>query len=327
MSGGDRSYRVLLVAGTGQNGATIMSRVLSQVPGFVAVGELGHLWDKGLIENRACGCGEPFLACPFWSRVGEVAFGGWSQVDARDLTRLRGTLLLKRTPLPHPFALPLLRWPGISRSYERALRRYRGAMLRVYDGIADASGAQHIVDSMKVPGHVYTVAGMPQVDPFLVHLVRDARGVAYSSMKKVLRQGTDADPYRVRRPPAKSALRWMWINESFDRLAKRVPSTLVRYETFVEHPADEIARIATEAGVPVGPGDLTTIDGRSVSLPPDHLFAGNRVRFSEGPVELREDVEWQTSVARDTQRRIATLARPLLTRYGYDPAPAANAPA
>ena len=47
------AYQVLLVAGTGQIGATIMSRVLAQVPGFVAVGELGHLRDKGLIENRA----------------------------------------------------------------------------------------------------------------------------------------------------------------------------------------------------------------------------------------------------------------------------------
>ena len=142
----------------------------------------------------------------------------------------------------------------------------------------------------------------------------------------VLRQGTDDDPYRVRRPPAKSALRWMWINESFDRLARRVPSTLVRYETFVQHPADEIARIATEAGARVAPNELTMIDGRSVSLPPDHLFAGNRVRFSEGPVELREDVEWRSTVARDTQRRIAALAGPLLSRYGYDPAPAKDAP-
>lgn len=327
MSSGHRPYRVLLVAGTGQNGATIMSRVLAQVPGFVAVGELGHLWDKGLIENRACGCGVPFLECPFWTRVGEVAFGGWSQVDAQTLTGLRGTLLLKRTPLPHPFALPLLRWPGLSRRYGRSLERYREALLRVYDGIASASGAHHIVDSMKVPAHVYTVAGIPEIDPLVVHLVRDARGVAYSSMKMVLRQGTDDDPYRVRRPPAKSALRWMWINESFDRLGRRVPSTLVRYESFVDHPAREIARIATEAGVQVVPDELTMIDGRSVSLPPDHLFAGNRVRFNEGPVELREDVEWRSAVARDTQWRIATLARPLLTRYGYDPAPAEDAPA
>lgn len=327
MNAEHRPYRVLLVAGTGQNGATIMSRVLAQVPGFVAVGELGHLWDKGLIENRACGCGVAFLACPFWTRVGDVAFGGWANVDARALTRLRGTLVLKRTPVPHPFALPLLRWPKLSPGYARALGRYREALGRVYDGIASASGATTIVDSMKVPVHVYTVAGMTEVDPFLVHLVRDARGVAYSSMKMVPRQGTDDDPYRVRRPPAKSALRWMWINGSFDRLARRVPSTLVRYETFVAEPAREIARIATAAGAPTAPEAISAIEGRSVSLPPDHLFAGNRIRFSGGPVQLREDVEWRSSVARDTQRRIATLARPLLTRYGYDPAPDEDAPA
>ena len=138
---------------------------------------------------------------------------------------------------------------------------------------------------MKVPAHVYTVAGMREVDPLLVHLVRDARGVAYSSMKMVLRQGTDDDPYRVRRPPAKSALRWMWINESFDRLARRVPSTLVRYETFVQHPADEIARIATEAGARVAPNELTMIEGgrsrsRPITCSPATACASARGRWS-----------------------------------------------
>lgn len=322
MDTGARPYRVMLVAGTGQNGATIMSRALAQVPGFLAVGEIGHLWDKGLIEDRGCGCGQAFSACPFWTRVGTEAFGGWSEIDPVAVTRLRGTLLLKRTPLPHPFALPFLRWPSLWPSFARTLREYRSTMLRLYDGIASVSGATVIIDSMKVPAHVYAMAGIDAIDPIVLHLVRDPRGVAYSSMRMVRRQGKDDDPYRVRRPPAKSAVRWMWINESFHRLGRRVPYVVMRYESFVDRPASEIARAATAAGSPVEATDLAFIDDRSVSLPPDHLFAGNRVRFSEGPVALREDAEWRTAIPRSTQRRIATLARPLMRRYGYDPAPA-----
>lgn len=319
-------HRVVLIAGTGQNGATILSRVLAQLPSFVAVGELGHLWDKGLIENRACACGAPFLECPFWSHVGRAAFGGWDRVDAREMTRLRGTLLLKRTLLPHPFALPLLRWPSLSKRYGSSLEAYQAQLRRVYEGIAIASGATYIVDSMKVPAHVYTVAGIPQVGPHVVQLVRDARGVAYSSMKLVERQGKDTDPYRVRRPPAKSALRWTWINESFHRLGARVPSTLVRYESFVDDPAREVRRIGIDVGAEPGENDLEFIRSGTVSLPADHLFAGNRVRFNEGPITLREDNEWRTAVARRQQRAIGLLARPLMTRYGYDPSPSDAAP-
>ena len=72
---------VLCIGGTGQNGATLLSRMLGQIPGFVAVGELGRLWDWGLIGNRPCGCGAPFSDCPFWSRVGDAAFDGWDAID------------------------------------------------------------------------------------------------------------------------------------------------------------------------------------------------------------------------------------------------------
>jgi hypothetical protein len=87
MSGDE--VRVLLVAGTGQNGATLLSRVLGGVPGFCAIGEIGHLWDTALIDGRECGCGKSVRGCPFWSEVGKQAFGAWDNVDARHATELR----------------------------------------------------------------------------------------------------------------------------------------------------------------------------------------------------------------------------------------------
>lgn len=49
------------------------------VPGTVAIGELVHLVQRGLIEHEACGCGQPLTECPFcrfrrrprpWARTG-----------------------------------------------------------------------------------------------------------------------------------------------------------------------------------------------------------------------------------------------------------------
>ena len=56
----DEKVRVLLIAGTGQNGATLLSRVLGSLPGFCSIGEIGHLWDKALIDERPCGAVDRF---------------------------------------------------------------------------------------------------------------------------------------------------------------------------------------------------------------------------------------------------------------------------
>src|SRR3954447_11520040 len=68
-SAGNQKMRVLLVAGTGRSGSTIVSNLLGSVPGLVSVGELRYLWERGLLESGVCGCGAPVPECPFWPRV------------------------------------------------------------------------------------------------------------------------------------------------------------------------------------------------------------------------------------------------------------------
>jgi hypothetical protein len=47
--------------------------MLGQLDGIWSVGELVHLWQRGVRENNLCGCGRRFRDCPFWRRVGEGA--------------------------------------------------------------------------------------------------------------------------------------------------------------------------------------------------------------------------------------------------------------
>ncbi len=327
---------VLAIGGTGQNGATLLTRMLGRLPGMVAVGELGRLWDTGIIENRPCGCGVAFRDCPFWARVGQAAFGGWDGLDAQEISRLREAVRLKRrlrslpvAPVPDlrkigaPQALPFLIAPGLWPEYRRSLRRYTELMGRLYRGIHEVSGGAVIVDSMKVPYHVYMLRRVPAVRLRVGHLVRDSRGVAHSSMKVVKKQGSSG-VFRGRRHPLKTGWRWDWVNLTFHLLwGLGVPTTFVRYETFVTSPRQELRRIAEFAGLSIRDEDVAFIRGGEADregeadLPPDHLVAGNRMRMQTGPVRLRVSEEWKTELNPRQRRLVSLVTWPLLRRYDY----------
>jgi sulfotransferase family protein len=325
-----RPVRVIAVAGTGQNGATLLTRMLGQLPGVAAVGELGRLWDTGLVENRPCSCGEPFLSCPFWDAVGQRAFGGWEGVDGAAVARLREAVRLKRPTqrlpdrdihelrrLAGPQWLPIRLAPALAPRYGRDRASYSSMMTQLYAAIAEVSGADVIVDSMKVPYHVYLLRDLP-IDLRVVHLVRDSRGVAHSQTKTVEKQGTGPVRHRGRRHPAKTAVRWDWVNSMFHLLRRLgVPSLLVRYEDVVTSPSTTLRRIAGLGGVPVGEDDLGFISGSEASLPPDHLVAGNRMRMQAGSVRLRLSDEWRTALPGRQRMVVLGLTWPLLRRYGY----------
>ena len=40
--------RVLFIGGLGRSGSTLIEKLLNELPGMVAVGELVHLWERGL---------------------------------------------------------------------------------------------------------------------------------------------------------------------------------------------------------------------------------------------------------------------------------------
>lgn len=324
-----RRPEVLAIAGTGQNGATLLTRMLGRLAGFVAVGELGRLWDTGLIENRLCGCGVPFHECPFWTRVGEVGFGGWSTVDGYEVSRLREAVRLKRRfrelprePIPDlrkiasPQLLPFRLASGLWPEYHANVRRYADLMERLYDAIAHVSNAEIIVDSMKAPYHVYLLRRLP-LDVRVVHLVRDSRGVAHSQAKLVRKQGSTGR-YRGQRTPAKSGVRWDWVNLMFHLLSRMdVSSAVIRYEDVVITPKEQLRRIAALAGVPPASLDLSFIRDSDVDLPPDHLVAGNRMRMEAGPIRLQVSEEWKTELPKTQRRIVSLLTWPLISRYSY----------
>jgi len=90
---------VLYIAGTGRSGSTVLANLLGEVDGFFAAGEVRFLWQRGLVENRLCGCGAPVSECAVWREVFEVAARRGAPVDAAAMVRrLRDTGRIRHLP-------------------------------------------------------------------------------------------------------------------------------------------------------------------------------------------------------------------------------------
>lgn len=311
------SIDVVAIAGTGQNGATLASRLLGELPGWVAVGEVARLWDKGLAENVDCSCGEPFRSCPFWTRVGEAAFGGWDSVDEVEARRLVDSVMFRQRNRSQALALPLIVFPRLSRRYRRDVDEYVRLMGELFAGVLQVSGADTVLDSTKWPAHVYALGRSRSFHTRVIHLVRDARGVAYSNTKQVVRQGARDDrPYRVRQRPWKLSIRWVWINLSTHVLRLLgVPVLFMRYESLVADPRSELSRVMRFADVEGS--DLSFVGEGEAALAAGHLVAGNRMRLERGPVPIRLDDAWRTQLPASQRRLVSAIAWPLLRAYGY----------
>ena len=301
---------VLYIGGIGRSGSTLLDRMLGQLPGFASVGELVFLWERGLIENERCGCGAAFRNCPFWTAVGERAFGGWGSVDAR-------AAIDRKRSVDRNRYLPLLLAPQASPRFAARVRPHAEALGRVYRAIADESGADVIVESSK---HVSTAAllrRVPGVDLRIVRLIRDPRGVAFSWTKEIERpDSTSGASMMARIGPGTAALRWLSYNALMEIARAGRPSALVRYEAVVRRPTQIVEQLAALAGRPIA-GGVSFIDGGRVQLGPDHTVAGNPLRFRTGPIDLRVDDAWTTEMSRRDRRLVTAITWPALAGYGY----------
>ena len=318
---GDR-VRVLYVGGTGRSGSTLLDRLVGQVPGAVSLGEVVHLWARGVRDDERCGCGEAFSSCPFWTAVGDRAFGGWDRIDVERVLALQRAVDRNRFI---PFALV----PSASPRYRRDVRAYAPYVEGVLRAAGEVAGARVVIDSSKHPSTAAVYRGIPGLDLRVIHLVRDPRGVAYSWTKQVVKpEVAGRDELMPRFRPAKMARWWLAFNALFDVLAVTgVPTMVMRYESLTEHPRAELDRALRFARLPRGGDALGFVDdpGRSpagaepgtVRLGPAHTVAGNPMRFATGRVELRADEAWRTELAPVDERTVTMLTRPLLRRYGY----------
>ncbi|GGL11654.1 sulfotransferase [Planomonospora parontospora] len=307
--------RVVFLGGLGRSGTTLLERLLGELPGCVALGEVVHLWARGVLADEACGCGEPFGACPFWLKVGDRAFGGWSAERAERVLELRRRVDRTR------------RIPGLARllAEERAgagawrsptvteeLGEYATAYRRLYEAAAEVADSPLVVDSSKHASLAFCLAAAG-VDVHVVHVVRDPRAVAHSWRRRVARP-EDGTPMTIW-SPARTSMHWLTQNLGLELLAREgVPVTRIRYEDLLGSPARTLRRLAAGLGVRPSLGFLG--DGEA-ELSVAHTASGNPVRFTVGRIGLTRDDGWRTGAPPRQRSLVTALTWPLMLKYDY----------
>ncbi|MCG5216879.1 sulfotransferase [Streptosporangium sp. KLBMP 9127] len=297
MSNSPPPARVIFLGGLGRSGSTLLERMLGEVPGVVPLGEVVHLWARGILAGEPCGCGVRLPDCPFWCEVGERGFGGWTPDLARRAIALRQRVdRTRRIP------------PRLSPELVEYVQLYRG----LYDAASEVAGSPVIVDSSKHASLAFCLAAAG-VEVDVVHLVRDPRAVAHSWRRRVERP---EDGTLMRRwSPARTAFHWTTQNLALELLASReISVTRMRYEDLLSSPRTAFAHLLTR--LELAPR-LDFLTDTRVRLGTAHTASGNPMRFTVGDLPLTFDETWRRDLPRRHRLLVTALTWPLLLQYGY----------
>lgn len=334
---------VLFIAGGGRTGSTFLDTVLGNHPDVASYGELYRLPRDGWLEGGSCACGELAGSCPFWSEVRRIWQGpsGNDGLEAYvaldDRFRRMGSWgrLLVELSRPSP-----------------ALRDYMAQTLALFRAIRDVGGKTWLVDSSKFPARAMILSRTPGIDFYVIHLVRDGRGVLWSLKKlydpalvPALPSGDAAlsevgaeGPPLDRRPPGpdprslrlagdgrpaavvstwEAAQRWTRKNLAAEWLRRRMPrdrSIRVRYEDLVSDPRSVLGEIGRLVNLEMGALADALIHGEELEV--GHTIYGNRLRM-EGRIRLRPDTAWRDRLDPGDRRLFWLLTSWLMKSYGY----------
>lgn len=303
---------VCYIAGVGRSGSTLLERLLGELPGWFAAGEVVHLWNRGLRDNELCACGSPFSQCRFWRRVGAEAFGGWASVNAGAMVDLAKSVDRNRY-------IPLMLQPALAPRYRERLSCYARCLSALYRGIVAASGCRVVIDSSKHPSLAFLLHTLPDLELKVVHVVRDSRAAAFSWTTRVRRpEAVGDEAYMAQARPGRIATRWLVHNGLLASLPSfGVHTVVVRYEDLVGNPKRSVRVVADVMGQAVGESELAFLGDTFVRLGPSHSVAGNPMRFRHGRLPLRVDDRWRREMPRRDRLLVSALTLPSLVAYGY----------
>ncbi len=301
--------KVIFLGGWGRSGSSVIANVLGSHPAATSVGELRYIWDRGIIENKRCGCGEIFSECEFWTKV-----LGRTDIDANAALAEHQTTSIGSGAT----------WRQLLAMLTGGVRRYRTRNAReiadleaVYQAAAETSDKDILVDASKTPPYVLNLLNSEDLEVHFVHLVRDPRAVAYSWSRKRETKET-SNEFLPRYSAFKSSVYWIVFNflGLWFRSREDCSYMMVRYESFCEDPRSTVDRILAHCGVS-GTEDLCWYDATTVGVQPQHSISGNPSRFNIGKVSIKPDDEWRARMGAGARRVVTVLCAPMLKHFGY----------
>lgn len=302
--------KVLFIGGYTRSGSTLLDLMLGQVDEFCSVGELKYIWNRGFEVNQLCGCRKKFKECEFWNNVVEEAFGGFQNVDGREIEKLRRSV--ERT-----WYIPQVLSPWKTSSFNNRFTTYSQILTNLYRAISKVSGSRFVVDSSKTPSHTFILNVLPDIELYVVHIIRDSRAVAYSWNRKKLKPEVYwKKDFMIVQGIAYTAIHWE-LDNILTYMLKYVNKqyTVLRYEDLARDPQGVLSRVFTCLGERI-PSSLFT-DRFTYNSRSNHSVSGNPIRFQQGIIEVSPEEEWQENMDSVQRTIVTTMTWPLLLKYGY----------
>lgn len=301
--------KLLFLGGWGRSGSTIIANILGSASAVASIGEGRYLWDRGILQDKNCGCGAGFNACAFWARV--LAASGVT--PGPELARRMARRVGSRAQVRQLAAM----LTGRGTAYRRRRTAEIAVLTRLYQAAFDTASAAVIVDSSKSAPYALNFLGSDEFDFYFVHIVRDPRAVAYSwRRQKDTGDGPGADLF-PQYTSVRSAVSWLIFNLLAARVRSHAPQRYlrIRYEDFCSRPQQTIVGILNFCGVP--DRGLVWSSERTVSVRSQHSITGNPSRFQTGSLVIEEDDEWRYRITRLQHLMVTALCWPLSATYGY----------
>lgn len=261
--------KVIYIAGAGHSGTTLLDLALDTSPDTFSVGELKHLdaFLSAADQKRVDDTGAAANESRFWSWFYE------HQDRYLPHTRTERVLSLKNR-----LHILLLGKPTtVPQRYIDNEQLYSD--IQAQAAAVTGSEPVTIIDSSKVLSRLIELNERTEIKLYVVHVIRDVRGVAYSY-------------YKRGRPTAGRVFEWLASNLGTARYAKKnLPAgryLRIRYEDFAAKPEATLQQII----IPVGLHLDTTDISKQLNQRTSYRFGGNGMR-TQAISNIKPDTSWQ----------------------------------
>lgn len=326
------------IAGRGHSGSTLLTLLLARHPRVAAVGELSLLplqlaRDESTRWLGQCSCGERPLDCEVWGRLlsdieteEEVDFRldpfSWrvSDVGMEEEFRTSAPIRAPISWFRNRIWRVMRYWQYLSPKGTRRLFSFYKPQVRwairrskLASKLASLHDVDAIIDASKDPLDMLDLYYYATVPVRVVFLTRDARGNAWSMLKRLKSEGSRSDAIR---PAAKE---WNKVNGRIWRLFQRVDPRYrlhLRYEDICREPAAAMNQLFSF--LDLEPVDVVTDSGNTgADAGSAHTIGGNKLRFTSEPLRIREDTAWKNNLTSEELSTIDFVTGSLSRDLGY----------
>mgnify|MGYP006273788445 CR=1 FL=1 len=251
--------KVLFIAGTGRSGTTLVDILLDTHSQVTALGAT-PLMPRQFKREDGCACGAPTLSqCPLWSRVDAV------------LRERHGRSLASLDLEARDFDV-----------FSEDNRIF-------FEAAAEAGGTPYVTDAYKSPRRLWRLLSVPGIEVVPIHVLRDARGYAYSQRKR-------------KRHLLRTAFTYTYRSILFYAILRRREHLVLEYEQLARDPEGVLSQVMAYLGLALEPAQL-----RWAEYPHHNKEAKGLLKKTAGSA-IRPDTGWRQSMPIRTQRLINAVA-------------------